>query len=122
MRVTTRAQNFELTRSIDSFVHEALTNALERFDQDIIVISVFLKDTNGPKGGVDKQALICVRLRNRKLVTVSTAHEDLYAAIGKGVHRTKRAVRRNLRRSRRIRKQRLCELLDAEPVAAMPST
>ena len=120
MNISMRAQEFELTAAIDAFARESLVSALERFDHDIVAIDVYLKDTNGPKGGIDKQVLICVRLRNRQLVAINTSHDDLYAAIRKGVHRTKRAVRRNLRRSRRIRKQRLRDLLDAEPLPAVP--
>jgi hypothetical protein len=77
-----------------------------------------MKDTNGPKGGVDKQALIRVRLRNRQVIALETAHDNLYAAVKKGTRRTKRAVRRQLRKSHRIQKQRMRDHLHDIDIAA----
>ena len=111
MNINTRAVGFELTPAIDEFARSNLVAALGRIDEDIITIDVFMKDTNGPRGGVDKQVLVCVRLRNRQQVAVVTKHEDLYAAIVKSTKRSKRAVRRQLRKSRRFEKQRMNELL-----------
>ncbi len=122
MNITTRAQDFELTEPIDACVRDSLASSLRRIDHDIVAVDVFLRDTNGPKGGVDKQVLIRVRLRNRQLLAVSTTHENLYAAIRKGVHRTRRAVSRALRRSRRIERRRLRELLASNPLPAVPRT
>ena len=72
----------------------------------------FLKDANGPKGGVDKQALIRVQLRNRQVIALETTHENLYAAIKKSAKRAKRTVRRHLSKSRRIQKRRMHDRLD----------
>ncbi len=109
----------ELTEAIDAFVRDSVENAFARLDHDIVSVDVYLKDLNGPKGGVDKQALVCARLRNRQVVTVTTTHEDLYAAIIRGVQRTKRAVRRRLRRARHIRKYRMCDVLDSAAITAV---
>ncbi len=111
MNITTRAQDFELTRAIDQFVRNHLRAALARIDEDIVAVDVYMKDANGPRGGVDKQVLIRVRMRNRLQVALVTTHEDLYAAIVRGVKRTKRAVRRQMRRSRHFDKRRVGEML-----------
>lgn len=95
--ITITAQGFELPAAIDTFLRRALETALQLVNRDIMSIHVFLKDANGPKGGIDKQALIRTRLRNRQLIAINTRHEDLYAAAKNGVQRMKRAVRRNLR-------------------------
>jgi len=106
MNITTSAQDFEMSDAIDKFARHHLRSALRPFSDEILAVDVFMKDSNGPKGGVDKQALIRIRLRNRSIVTLQTEHESLYAAIKKGSKRAKRAVRRHLRKSRRIDKQR----------------
>ena len=110
MNITTTTQGFELSSAIDAFVRNRLHVALKRLCASVVAIDVFAKDINGPKGGVDKQVLIRVQLPNRQLVTIETAHENLYAAIEKGAKRTKRAVRRQLRKARHIEKQRLRDL------------
>ena len=110
MNITARAQDFELSDAIDQFVHSRLSVALDRFREDVIAIDVFLKDENGPKGGIDKRVTIRVRMRNRHPFAVETTHEDLYAAVTKGVKRTKRAIRRHIRKSRRISRRSLRSL------------
>ena len=112
MNITARAQGVELSDAIVAFARDEMRASLERLSESVVSIDVFIKDANGPKGGVDKQVLIRVRLPNRHLIAVETAHENLYAAIRKGVKRTKRAVRRHLRKSRRIDRHRLRDLHD----------
>ena len=110
MNITTTTQGFELNDAIDAFVRNRLYVALKRLSVHVVAIDVFAKDTNGPRGGVDKQVLMRVQLPNRQQVVVETTHENLYAAIEKGAKRTKRAVRRHLRKARHIEKQRLRDL------------
>jgi putative sigma-54 modulation protein len=107
MNITTMTQGFELSNAIEAFVRNRLHVALSRLSVHVVAIDVFAKDTNGPKGGIDKQVLIRVQLPNRQVLAVETTHENLYAAIEKGAKRTKRAVRRHLRKARHIEKQRL---------------
>jgi len=118
MNIMTRAQDFKMSTSIDRFVREQLGTALHRFSEDILSVDVFMKDCNGPKGGVDKHALIRVRLRNRQVIALETAHENLYAAVKKGSKQTKRAVRRQLQKSRRIQKQHMRDHLHDIDIAA----
>ena len=110
MNITTKTQGFELSNAIDAFVRNRLRVALKRLSASVVAIDVFAKDTNGPKGGIDKQVLIRVQLPNRQMLAIETTHENLYAAIEKGAKRTKRAVRRQLRKARHIEKQRLRDL------------
>ncbi len=120
MNIVTRANDFRLTGAIDDYVKGELRSAFQTLDAAIVSIDVSMKDANGPKGGVDKQVLICVRLRNHKQVALETAHENLYAAIKTGVKRTRRTVQRTLRKSRRVDRRTLRELLDDEPLTAAP--
>ena len=116
MNITTRANDFALTEAIDTFVRKELRSALRLVDREVVSVDVSLKDINGPKGGADKQVLICVHLRNRQQVAVDTVHQNLYAAIKTGVRRTRRTVRRALQKSRRVDRRSLRELLDDRPL------
>lgn len=115
MNIRTRAQDFELTTSIDSFVRERLYAALTRLGDGVAAVDVSMKDVNGPKGGVDKAVLIVLRMRSGRPITLETSDEDLYAAISRGAKRAKRAVRRSLRKSRRIERRRLRDLSALRP-------
>jgi ribosomal subunit interface protein len=118
MNITTRAQDFEMTNAIDQFVRDQVRASLQRFGEEIMAVDVFMKDTNGPKGGIDKQALIRVRLRNRQVIALQTEHENLYASIKRGSKRIRQAVRRHLRKSGRVKKQRMRDRLDDDGFAA----
>lgn len=119
MNITTSAQDFEMSGAIDQFTRDQLRSALQRFSEDIVALDVFLKDANGPKGGIDKQALIRVSLRSREVIALQTDHQNLYAAIKTGAKRIRRVVRRHLSKTRRIQKQRMRDHLgdDVMPTA-----
>lgn len=116
MNITTRAKDFEITSAIDQFVRDQLRTALQHFSENIIAVDVFMKDANGPKGGVDKQALVRVQLRNRQVLAIETVNENLYAAIRTSTKRTKRTVRRHLRKSQRTKRRRIHDCLDSTGV------
>ncbi len=120
MNITTTAQNFERSIALDTFVRSRLINALARLEADIIAIDVFMKDVNGPKGGVDKHVLIRVQLRNRQVITIESEHESLYAAVRTGVKRVRHAVRRHLRKMRQIDKQRVSDVIAQNALPRTP--
>jgi ribosomal subunit interface protein len=115
MNITTTAQNFETSVALNTFVRSRLKNALARLDADIIAIDVFMKDLNGPKGGVDKQARIRVQMRNRQVITVDAEHENLYAAVRAAVKLARQAVRRHRARTRQVDKQRVADVAGTSP-------
>jgi ribosome-associated translation inhibitor RaiA len=110
MNITTTTQGFELNSAIDAFVKNRLRVALKRLSASVVAIDVFAKDTNGPKGGIDKSVIIRIQLPQRQVLAIETTHENLYAAIEKGAKRSKRAVRRHLRKARQVERQRLRDL------------
>ncbi|MDJ0748445.1 MAG: HPF/RaiA family ribosome-associated protein [Woeseiaceae bacterium] len=111
MNISIEAQGFELSSAIDAFVTEEIRLSLLRFSEEIVSIDVFMKDINGPKGGIDKQVLLRVQMRGRQQITLQTARENLYAAIRISAKRAKRAVRRSVRKSRRFEKLSVSRLL-----------
>lgn len=110
MKITVLTKGFDLTPAIDSFTKAHLLGALEDFGADILSVDVFLSDTNGPRGGADKQVLLRVDLSQRLLVTVKSTREDLYVALAVGARRARRSVRRTLRKARRLEKKKLRQL------------
>lgn len=120
MNIKITAQNFEGSLALTTFVRSRLRNALARIDDNIIAVDVFMKDVNGPKGGVDKQALIRVQMRNRQVITVEAEHENLYAAVRGAVKRTRQAVRRHLQKSRQIDRQRVADIAGAAALPRVP--
>ena len=121
MNITTTACNFNASPALNVFVRDQLKKSLSHVDREIVAVDVFMEDINGPKGGVDKQALIRIHMRSRRVITIESTHENLHASIRNGVRRVKRAVHRHLRRARRIENSRIAELIRS-PRDGVPST
>ena len=66
MKIHLQTQGFELTSAIDTHVRKLLGRHLAGSQNNIIAVDVFLSDVNGPKGGIDKRALVCIQLASRK--------------------------------------------------------
>ena len=113
MIISTSSHNILLSRELDEFVIGTMRAALERLADDVHSIDVFLKDVNGPKGGVDKQVIVRAHLRNRQQLVIETAGDDLRAAVRRSAKRVKKAVRRSLDKSSRIQKLRVHDRLGA---------
>ena len=120
MNITTTAQNFETSVALNTFIRSRLKNALARLDDEIIAVDVFMKDLNGPKGGVDKQARIRVQMRNRQVITVDAEHENLYAAVRAAVKLARQNVRRHLARTRQVDKQRVADVAGTAAMSRAP--
>ena len=65
MRILLQSHGFELTPEIDAHVRKQLVRNLASPEQHIMAVDVFLGDINGPRGGADKKALLCVQLTSR---------------------------------------------------------
>jgi hypothetical protein len=99
MDINVSAHGLRFDADTDGFVRKQIHAALLRFEEQVVSVDVFLKDVNGPKGGVDKQVLVRVRLRNRQVIATEIARSRLRAAVVVSARKAKRAVRRSLEKS-----------------------
>ena len=113
MKISVRTQGFERSAAIDEFTRDHVKVTMNRFAYMIRSVDVFMKDVNGPKGGVDKQVLLRIKMRSGQQLALQTVKSDLYAAISISAKRAKRVVRRNIRKSRRVDKTALRTLVSA---------
>jgi putative sigma-54 modulation protein len=110
MNVNVTAHGLSIDSDTDSFVRERVRSALRRFDEHVFLVDAYLKDINGPKGGIDKQVLVRVRLRNGHVITTEVARARLRAAIVVSLRKARRAVRRSLEKSQRRHRWRSADL------------
>jgi len=97
----------EVSVALRDYIRRRLEFALGRFVRRIDRVSVRVADVNGPRGGVDKQCRVRVRLRGVSVVLVTEAHEELHAAIDRAAGRAGRTVARKLDRTRSARTLRI---------------
>jgi len=116
MNLAIRTQGLEPNGTIDAFVRNQVHGSMKRFNDAIFSVDVFIKDTNGPKGGIDKQVVLRIRLRGGQQLALQALREDLFAAISVAAKRARQAVRRHLGKARRVEKVSLRSLV-SEPHA-----
>jgi ribosome-associated translation inhibitor RaiA len=82
MQFSIHTHGIDLTETIKRQAHEKLELALDRLEDDVVSISVFLIDTNGPfLGGVDKACRIVVQIRKQDALVVEDIDERVEVVI-----------------------------------------
>jgi putative sigma-54 modulation protein len=99
MRMT--GSNISISDALNTYTERRLRSmAGKAFN----AVEVRLSDVNGPRGGVDKECSIRVKLHNAGVVFVRAIGEDAYATVDKAASRLKFAVARRLGRSRSMQR------------------
>ena len=82
MQLRIHAHGIDLTEAIKRQANEKLDLALDRLESDVVSISVYLIDTNGPfLGGVDKACRIVVQIRKQDSFVVEDIDERVDVVI-----------------------------------------
>ncbi len=100
MQIIIHALDFGLTDALRRHADRRLRSVLESYDGHIQRVVMRLSANNGRRGGVDKCCRVQVRLAGLPDVVVENIETDLYAAIGRAVHRAGRSTKRRLVRQR----------------------
>ncbi|MEL7499210.1 MAG: hypothetical protein AAFN77_16500 [Planctomycetota bacterium] len=73
-------------------LHLKARTTFQRFRENVRGIEVGVFDVNGPRGGIDKQCRILVKLKRMKDIAVVATAASISQAIGGAVHRAARSV------------------------------
>ncbi len=105
MRFSVSGDRVKVTTGLREYVDRRLYFALGRFGPAIDHVSVRVGDANGPRGGIDKNCQIVIKLRasGSSLIAVDDNDEDLRAAVARASNRAGRTVARAIERKRRKR-------------------
>jgi ribosome-associated translation inhibitor RaiA len=90
----------DLKPALRDSVEKKITDALDRFQNRIKEVRVFLADVNGPKKGVDKTLRVVVDFVRQPLIIVEERGESWTAMIDHSVDRVVRSVSRQVKRVR----------------------
>jgi putative sigma-54 modulation protein len=94
------ANGIEVDSELKEHADRRLSFALSRFGSRILKTTMYLTDNNGPKGGVDKNCLIVVRLRGLGEVVAEVVDTDWPVAIDRATTRIGHNVGRSFERKR----------------------
>lgn len=83
-----------------------LANSLQRFAQRLEHVCLYIADTNGPRGGVDKHCRCVLHVRRMPPVVIRDQDEDTHAMVVRVANRAAFALSQKTKRRTR-RTQRL---------------
>lgn len=98
MRLQIRCHGVNVGRGLRDHVKERLRLTLGRLAGYIGEVRVYLRDVNGPRGGVDKVCRIVAEVPRAGRVVVTGRDADVVAAITRTVSRAGFAVGRRVKR------------------------
>jgi putative sigma-54 modulation protein len=93
MKVTILGSNAD-RREVVPFVHEKLERVRERFKLTGWEVAVWLRDCNGPRGGIDQECTIRLQRARHAPVVSKCTHSSVREAITGAVARLRRALAR----------------------------
>ena len=105
MNVLIHTKNVITNEFLRRYADRSLKFALDRFSHAVRDVHVFLADSNGPRGGVDKLCRVRVRLFPKGSVVIEDIKEDIISAIDSTAERLRRAVSRQVDRRKQVRKR-----------------
>lgn len=106
MRYEIRSRGVEVTDRLRAHVAERLRHALAHFGGQPPEVRVYLRDVNGPRGGLDKQCRVVVEMPRYGRVVLTGTDTDVYAAVTSTVSRARFAVRQRVKRRLARRRRR----------------
>ncbi len=99
MRVEIRRRRLEMSDGLRDHIDQQLRAGVGRFEGQVAWVWVYLRDVNGPRGGVDKRCRIVVHFaRGGGRAVASGVGTDPYAAVTQAADRVARIVKRRVQR------------------------
>ncbi len=119
MKIIIKTHRLKLDQKSIVAMERRLRFALGRFGDSINEVTVRLTDLNGPKGGVDKNCLIVVKMRKGGEIIVQGSGKDCVVTLNYCADRIGRAVERDLSRNRKapIRRMRRIQKTEVEDIS-----
>lgn len=95
----------EMNETLKQLAERRLEFALSNYEDRIQSVSVVINDLNGPRGGIDKEVRVCVRMKRQGEIVVTDRDSDLAASLSRAAARCGRAVARSVQRTQKPRRQ-----------------
>ncbi len=96
MRVFIRHHGLDLTTDDRQMIERVMGHALDRIEHDVLSVTVFLADINGPKGGIDKECRVLLHLKQRGFCAIEDKDDDLTRMMDRIADRVHHTVSRHL--------------------------
>lgn len=98
MKITIIDKQKNLGEQAVAKAKEKIMAAFSKFGFNVITIELTVEDVNGPRGGIDKECRVIVKLRKMDDVAASVKEETFSKAIARAINRAERATVRKVNR------------------------
>jgi len=92
MQVEIRGKGLRVTDVLSTYIQRRLVFALGRFGRRVERVLVRVEDTNGPKGGIDKQCRVAVVVPHFTTAMMEGRDSNIRVAINRAVAKASRYV------------------------------
>lgn len=100
MQILIHARDYTVTPALRDFIKRKLGFGVGRFADRIARVNIRLKDTNGPRGGVDQHCRVDLAMKSSGTIAAEATELDIYKAIKVAVARVARRVGTTISRKR----------------------
>jgi ribosome-associated translation inhibitor RaiA len=100
MKLSIRTRHLTLTPETHEEIRSRIYHAFGRISPWVRAVDVTLADTNGPKGGADKQCRLRVRGRGISGVVIEHVGVETVATVSLAAERAEQVILRNVARRR----------------------
>jgi ribosomal subunit interface protein len=103
MKVLMRGVHLDLTESLRDYANRHLVDPLARYiEDDASEIEIALVDTNGPKGGLDQECRVTVRMPGFSGMHVTETSETIFQSIDAARDTLERVIKKTIEKRRDV--------------------
>ncbi|HYO56649.1 ribosome hibernation-promoting factor, HPF/YfiA family [Archangium sp.] len=108
MKVLMRGVHLELTDSLRDYANQHLVDPIAKYiDDEATEVEIALVDINGPKGGVDQECRVTVRMPGFAATHITATAETMFQAIDSARDRLENTIKRTVEKRREASSQGL---------------
>lgn len=105
MKVLIHSSNVPLSERARRFIQEKVSFRLKRFDNSVDKVDLYLKDVNGPKGGLDKECTLSIKPSDSKAIVVSSKANSIFLVVRQCAVKAKLALSKRLKMKKSQRRK-----------------
>lgn len=105
MHLQVNGLNLTLTENLLGHVDKRFRFALDRLEPLVERVTVRLADTNGPRGGADKECKVQVLMKNGNSIVLHEKGGEILSVIDRASDKTKRLVNKRIEKKRAKRRK-----------------